>query len=148
MRASLLLMTGLLLAGCATDDGTGGGAGTTTTLPAAGTEATTTVTTPAVTTSTTTIPTSPTTPTTTAALSVNITGFQFQPATVNVGVAGTVEWTNLDSAPHTATAVNGSFDTGTLSQGQSSASISFPTAGRFEYRCAIHSSMRGTVIVG
>jgi LPXTG-motif cell wall-anchored protein len=58
----------------------------------------------------------------------------------------TVTWTNRDSAPHTATASNGSFNTGTLKQG-ASASHTFTTAGTIAYICAIHPSMHGTVVV-
>jgi len=77
---------------------------------------------------------------------VQIVGFQFEPATVEVEVGDSVTWTNGDEAPHTATADDGSFDTGTLEQG-ASGSVTFDTAGSFSYFCAIHPDMMGTVTV-
>ncbi|HEX7290611.1 MAG TPA: plastocyanin/azurin family copper-binding protein, partial [Conexibacter sp.] len=55
-------------------------------------------------------------------------------------------WTNADAASHTATADDGSFDTGTLAQGRSG-SHAFTSAGTFAYHCTIHPSMHGTVTV-
>jgi len=78
--------------------------------------------------------------------SVAIEGFAFSPQSVTVNVGDTVTWTNGDAAPHTATAGDGSFDTGTISQGQSG-SATFDTAGTFAYICEIHPTMTGTVEV-
>jgi plastocyanin len=78
---------------------------------------------------------------------VSIEGFRFIPAAITVEVGDSVRWTNLDSAPHSAKASAGGFDTGALSQNQS-ASITFSTPGTFAYICGIHgSSMSGTVTV-
>jgi hypothetical protein len=65
---------------------------------------------------------------------------------VTVHVGDTITWTNQDVAPHTATASDGSFDTGNISQGKSG-SHTFDTAGTFAYICSIHPSMKGTVTV-
>jgi plastocyanin len=77
---------------------------------------------------------------------VSIQGFAFHPGSISVGVGDTVTWTNQDSVAHTATANDGSFNTGTLKKGQS-ASHTFPKAGTFAYICAIHPNMKGTVTV-
>ncbi|MCK9518795.1 MAG: cupredoxin family copper-binding protein [Dehalococcoidia bacterium] len=77
---------------------------------------------------------------------VNIQGFAFAPANVAVNVGDSVTWTNSDTVPHTATADDGSFNTGNLNTG-ASGSVTFNTAGTFAYFCAIHPSMRGTVVV-
>jgi plastocyanin len=77
---------------------------------------------------------------------VPIKGFAFKPATVTVNVGDTVTWTNQDTAPHTATASDGSFDTGSLSKG-ASGSHKFSQAGSFAYICSIHPNMKGTVVV-
>ena len=78
---------------------------------------------------------------------VTIAGFAFAPQTITVNVGDAVTWTNQDGAPHSAKAVNGSFDTGTLGQG-ASRTLTFTTAGSFSYICGIHgSSMSGTVVV-
>jgi plastocyanin len=77
---------------------------------------------------------------------VSIASFSFAPGTITVGVGDTVTWSNSDSANHTATANDGSFDTGTIGNG-SSKSVTFATAGTFAYHCSIHSAMTGKVVV-
>ncbi len=81
-----------------------------------------------------------------SASSVTIKNFAFGPATVNVSVGDTVTWTNQDGAPHTATANDGSFDTGQLTKGKSG-SHTFSKAGTFAYICSVHPNMKGTVVV-
>jgi LPXTG-motif cell wall-anchored protein len=82
----------------------------------------------------------------TASGGVTIQGFAFHPGSITVSVGDTVTWTNHDSADHTATASDGSFDTGTLGQGRSG-SHTFTRAGTFGYICSIHPNMHGTVVV-
>lgn len=83
-----------------------------------------------------------------AAASVSIENFAFSPATVRVVVGGTVTWTNKDASPHTATDLNGSFDSGSLATDKTF-THKFPTAGTYTYHCTIHSMMaNATVIVG
>jgi plastocyanin len=77
---------------------------------------------------------------------VTIAGFAFDPSTVRVRVGDTVTWSNEDSTAHTAIARDLSFDTGDIAAGQS-ASVTFDTAGTFEYMCGIHPTMSGTVVV-
>ena len=77
---------------------------------------------------------------------VTISGFAFHPSALTVHVGDTISWTNDDSASHTATADDGSFDTGTLERGRSG-SHTFTRAGTFAYHCTIHPSMHGTVTV-
>ena len=75
---------------------------------------------------------------------VEIKGMKFNPATLDVTVGDTVTFTNADAAPHTGTAVDGSFDTGRLSKGQS-ATVTIGVAGMHDYKCAIHTMMKGTI---
>ena len=77
---------------------------------------------------------------------VTIAGFAFDPADLEVAAGTEVTWTNDDSAPHTATADDGTFDTGTLEQGDSG-SATFDEPGDFPYHCAIHPDMTGTITV-
>jgi plastocyanin len=77
---------------------------------------------------------------------VAIANFSFQPATITVPVGTTVTWTNNDSASHTVTADDGSFKSESLGSG-ATFSQTFATAGTFAYHCAIHSTMKGTVVV-
>ncbi|MEO1639655.1 MAG: cupredoxin family copper-binding protein [Pseudomonadota bacterium] len=77
---------------------------------------------------------------------VNIQGFAFEPATLTIAAGDTVTFVNQDGAPHTATANNGSFDTGRLSRGQE-ASLTFNSAGTYDYFCEVHPNMTATLIV-
>lgn len=77
---------------------------------------------------------------------VDIVEFTYQPDPVVVQVGGKVIWQNQDTAPHTATADDGSFDTGTIEKGKIG-SETFKEAGTFTYFCAIHPTMHGTVEV-
>jgi methylmalonyl-CoA mutase C-terminal domain/subunit len=77
---------------------------------------------------------------------VTISDFEFAPASVTVDVGDTVTWTNDGPTPHSATADDGSFDTGIFDAGQSR-SHTFDQAGTFAYFCTPHPNMRGTVNV-
>lgn len=77
---------------------------------------------------------------------VDIVEFTYQPDPVVVAVGGKVTWQNQDTAPHTATADDGSFDTGTIEKGKIG-SETFKEAGTFTYFCEIHPTMHGTVEV-
>jgi plastocyanin len=78
--------------------------------------------------------------------SVTIEDFSFGPADVTVGVGETVTWRNDGPSAHTATANDGSFDTGLLDRGESG-SATFDRAGTFSYLCEPHPFMKGTVRV-
>ena len=77
---------------------------------------------------------------------VDIVEFTYQPDPVVVQVGGKVIWQNQDTAPHTATADDGSFDTGTIEKGKTG-SETFKDTGTFTYFCEIHPTMHGTVEV-
>jgi plastocyanin len=77
---------------------------------------------------------------------VAISGFAFSPKDVTVTVGDTITWTNSDATAHTATADDGSFDTGTIGA-NGTGTATFSTAGSFPYHCKIHSSMTGTITV-
>ena len=77
---------------------------------------------------------------------VSIVDFAFQPNSLEVTTGSTVTWTNTGAAPHTVSADDGSFDSGTLSPG-STFSQTFNTAGTFAYHCNIHPNMTATIIV-
>jgi LPXTG-motif cell wall-anchored protein len=81
-----------------------------------------------------------------ASASVTIRDFEFAPATVTVNVGDTVTWTNNGPTAHSATADDGSFDTGVYPKGESR-SHTFESAGTFSYFCKPHPNMKGTVIV-
>ena len=77
---------------------------------------------------------------------VEIVDFAYDPEPARVQTGGKVVWQNMDEAPHTATADDGSFDTGTLEQNKLK-SESFKQAGTYTYFCEIHPDMKGTVEV-
>jgi len=77
---------------------------------------------------------------------VEIVEFTYDPDPVTVQTGGKVIWQNEDTAPHTATADDGSFDTGTLERGKLK-SETFKQAGTYPYFCEIHPTMTGTVEV-
>jgi len=77
---------------------------------------------------------------------VEIVDFAYDPDPVTIEEGGKVTWINRDSAPHTATADDGSFDTGTLDEGKIG-SATFKETGTYPYICTIHPDMKGTVEV-
>jgi LPXTG-motif cell wall-anchored protein len=78
--------------------------------------------------------------------SVTIADFSFAPATITINQGDTVTWNNNGPTPHSATANNGSFDTGILKKGQSG-SHTFNQAGAFSYFCKPHPFMNASVVV-
>jgi plastocyanin len=77
---------------------------------------------------------------------VEIVDFAYDPDPTTIQAGGKVTWINRDSAPHTATADDGSFDTGTIEQGKLK-SESFKQPGTYTYFCEVHPSMHGTIEV-
>ncbi|MBV8539950.1 MAG: cupredoxin domain-containing protein [Pseudonocardiales bacterium] len=83
----------------------------------------------------------------TAADTVVIKNFTFVPASVSVAPGTRVMVLNEDQAPHTLTARDKSFDTGTIPSGQRR-EITAPTKpGDYPYICTLHPYMTGTLIV-
>jgi plastocyanin len=78
--------------------------------------------------------------------SVTIKDFSFSPASITVNVGEAVTWSNVGPTGHSATASDGSFDTGVFPKGQSR-SHTFQEAGTFAYICTPHPFMKGTVKV-
>lgn len=77
---------------------------------------------------------------------VAIVDFAFDPALTGVAVGDTVTWTNYGAEHHTVTADDSSFTSGDLAPGESF-SATFAASGSYTYRCRIHPSMTGTVVV-
>lgn len=78
--------------------------------------------------------------------SVTIADFQFTPAQITINQGDSVTWTNNGPTAHSATAPDGSFDTGIFPAGQSR-SHTFNDAGTFSYICTPHPNMHGTIVV-
>ena len=79
---------------------------------------------------------------------VFINQFAFIPPTVHVKAGQNVAWVNCEAGatPHTVTADGGAFTSGTLHTPDAFVQ-SFPAAGTFPYHCAIHPSMKASVVV-
>ncbi len=77
---------------------------------------------------------------------VEISGFKFEPDRLEVSVGDTIIWTNLDIAPHTATATEGGWDTGELARG-AQASIIVTADMETSYFCAFHPVMKAKVSI-
>jgi plastocyanin len=78
---------------------------------------------------------------------VEVSDFQFSPSTLTVKVGTTVTWKGVSGA-HTVTSDDSApmqFDQ-PIAEGATVA-ITFTQAGTYEYRCSIHKSMRGKIIV-
>ncbi|MGH7554187.1 MAG: cytochrome P460 family protein [Longimicrobiales bacterium] len=74
-----------------------------------------------------------------------VDNYTFVPGTITIRAGTRVTWTNRDQVKHTISATNASFSA-LLSQG-ASLSATFNTVGTITYFCAIHPTMRGTVVV-
>jgi plastocyanin len=78
--------------------------------------------------------------------SVSIHDFAFGPQSLTIHVGDRVTWFNQGPSGHSATANNGSFNTGVLAKG-ASGSFTFTTPGTFSYHCTPHPFMKASVTV-
>jgi LPXTG-motif cell wall-anchored protein len=72
-----------------------------------------------------------------ASMTVSIGDNFYSPKSVSIEVGDTVTWVNNGQAQHSATASDGSFDTGVFGPG-GSRSHTFSQAGDFDYFCLVH----------
>lgn len=79
---------------------------------------------------------------------VTIEGFAFAPATIEVAVGTTVTWTNEDTAAHTVLDDAGTFEQSAVLEAGDAFEHTYAEPGSYEYRCGLHETMRGTVVVG
>ena len=77
---------------------------------------------------------------------VTIKDFKYSPETLQAKVGDTVTFVNKDSAPHTATANDKSFDSGMLKQG-GEFTVKLTKEGTFDYLCTYHPNMVGKIVV-
>lgn len=78
----------------------------------------------------------------TQAATVTIKNNNFSPASLNVKAGSQVTFKNEDAGLHTATADDGSFNTGNIESGKS-ATVTISKSAT--YKCGIHSSMKGSI---
>jgi plastocyanin/glucose dehydrogenase len=72
--------------------------------------------------------------------------YRYDPVGVTVPKGTTLSWENLGASIHTATEANGAWDTGDIANGQTR-SITFDSAGTFDYICKPHPWMIGRIVV-
>jgi len=77
---------------------------------------------------------------------VVIKQMRFNPAQMTVNAGDTVEWKNEDIFAHTATANDGSFDSGLIQPGQSWKTV-IKKAGTIAYYCRLHPNMTASLSV-
>jgi plastocyanin len=73
----------------------------------------------------------------------------YSPNPASVSGDSTITWNNIDDSPHTATADDGSFDTGIINGGSSGSALISTSSGMgtIPYHCNVHPEMRGTLQV-
>ncbi|HEU4709550.1 MAG TPA: cupredoxin family copper-binding protein [Methylophilaceae bacterium] len=77
---------------------------------------------------------------------VVIEAMQFTPQVLEVKQGDTVIWVNKDAFPHNATAINGSFRSGDIAP-DGSWKFRADKKGGFPYRCTLHPTMKGSLLV-
>lgn len=77
-------------------------------------------------------------------VTIDMVNFAYEPGDISVPAGSTVTWVNKDNGPrHSATASDGSFDTGLLDAGEEAA-IVLDTPGTYIYYCTLHGSPDGS----
>jgi uncharacterized membrane protein len=71
---------------------------------------------------------------------------RFNPPELTVAPGDTVEWKNEDIFSHSATADDGSFDSGLIAPGRSW-KTTFNNVGKITYHCYPHPNMSGSIVV-
>jgi plastocyanin len=77
---------------------------------------------------------------------VTIDNFTFSPEEITVRRGEEVRWVNQDDIPHVVAGSDGAFTSPPLDTGDDFART-FAEPGRYEYFCAIHPHMKGTIVV-
>ena len=80
-------------------------------------------------------------------VTVKITNFVFDAASITVPVGTTVTWVNEDDIPHTVVADDKKTFRSKVMDTDDRFSFTFTTAGSFSYFCSIHPHMTGKVVV-
>ena len=71
---------------------------------------------------------------------------RFSPAKITIPQGETVTWKLADSMPHTVTANDGTFSSGTMTRGEE-CEITLDKPGTYDYYCKLHPSMKGQIEV-
>ena len=77
---------------------------------------------------------------------IGIKEFKYGPPMLTVPVGTTVTWVNHDEEPHTVTSGTGAFNSAGLVHDDTFVHT-FTKPGTYQYSCAIHPYMKGTLVV-
>lgn len=77
---------------------------------------------------------------------VEMRGFEFQPASLTLAPGDTVVWVNRDAVPHTATGSDGTWDSGSIASGASWSHV-VTAVDSAAYTCTFHPTMTGILVV-
>lgn len=81
------------------------------------------------------------------AVIVDMRDFSFEPRDTRILAGTAVRWTNHDDVPHAIAMEGGRPGSSGLIAPAKDYSFTFREAGRFTYRCGVHPTMLGVVIV-
>jgi len=81
-----------------------------------------------------------------AEIEVKIDNFTYNPMKITVKAGTIVTWTNHDDIPHTVTSKTMLFKSNALDT-DDKFSFTFATPGTYEYFCALHPHMTGSIVV-
>jgi plastocyanin len=77
---------------------------------------------------------------------IDMTAMAYAPTELTVAPGSTVVWTNRDIVPHSATAVERQFDSGSIAPA-AEWSLTVRERGRLPYTCIFHPGMKATLVV-
>ena len=77
---------------------------------------------------------------------ISIQSFHFVPATLTVKAGTAVTWVNRDEEPHNVVSPERVFRSKAIDGGEKFTAV-FDKPGTYNYLCAVHPRMRGTIIV-
>ena len=77
---------------------------------------------------------------------VTIEDMRYNPQTLRVRRGDRITWINNDLVPHTVTATDGRFDSHLIQPGNSWTYLARKT-GEYDYKCTLHVTMKGKLLV-
>lgn len=77
---------------------------------------------------------------------VDIKSMDYKPGNLQVPAGAAITFVNHDSVPHSATARDGSWDTGLLKKSESK-TLTFDKPGTYAYYCTLHPAMKARIEV-
>lgn len=79
-------------------------------------------------------------------VTASIKDFAFDPTQIQAKVGQAIAFSNTGAAPHTVTLDDNSCTTPNIDAGKADGLV-FSVAGSYPFHCAIHSQMKGTIVV-